>query len=325
MLKQSMTGADIAGEVTRIVIHQYGLHPDKCRGISGDSCAANLLAIDVLLNVFGKAVALPCLSHTFNNIGKQLKFEVLDTFLGKMHTLLSHSPYAKNLFLEFVGVTAPSTPSHRWSARFDRDLVLAMNWPRFLTFLAAYASKDEVKSRAARFMREELMRHDDGDPPRDVLIKLQLGTMVDVGKYVYSATYFLEGDMPLVRAVQVIDGHTKYVLSRCCSCYTFAPLVSEVDCSINAEIILCIRPRPCHSRSRFSGAQNVQHRRKIPHQAGASRRRFFHGGRPLAYHGCIPRAGGWPSGRHGKLLFIIDCRSIFLCTLSSRIWYYSHT
>ena len=147
MLKNSMSGDDIAGEVNRIVTHQFGLDPAKCRGISGDSCAANLLGIDALLKVFRKAVALPCLSHTFNNIGKQLKFEELDTFLGKLHTLRSHSAYAKNLFFTSADVRAPSTPGHRWSARYDRDLLIAMNWNGLLKFLADYASGDNVKSK----------------------------------------------------------------------------------------------------------------------------------------------------------------------------------
>ncbi|CAN0109326.1 unnamed protein product, partial [Ectocarpus fasciculatus] len=198
MLKKSMTADDIAGEVTRIVTHEYGLDPDKCRAIMGDSCAANLVAMDALAKVFRYAVVIGCLSHTFNNIGKQLSTPELDTFLGKMHTLLSHSAGAKALFKEKVGVRAPSTPGHRWGSRFDRDYIIAMNWPGVLKFIAAYESADTDKSKAAKFMTDELVRTRDDNKAQSLVLQLQLALMVDVGRSVTSATIILEGDEPLV-------------------------------------------------------------------------------------------------------------------------------
>ncbi|CAN0047625.1 unnamed protein product, partial [Ectocarpus sp. 6 AP-2014] len=197
MLKKSMTAGDIAGEVNRIVTHEYRLDPNKCRAIIGDSCAANLLAMDALAKLFRYAIVIGCLSHTFNNIGKQLSTPELDTFLGKMHTLLSHSAGAKALFKEKVGVRAPSTPGHRWGSRFDRDYIIAMNWPGVLEFIAAYESGDTDKSKAAKFMRDELVRIRDDNKTQSLILQLQLALMVDVGRSVTSATIVLEGDEPL--------------------------------------------------------------------------------------------------------------------------------
>ncbi|CAN0506334.1 unnamed protein product, partial [Ectocarpus sp. 12 AP-2014] len=198
MLKKSMTADDIAGEVNRIVTHEYRLDPNKCRAIIGDSCAANLLAMDALAMLFRYAIVIGCLSHTFNHLGKQLSTPELDTFLGKMHTLLSHSAGPKALFKEKVGVRAPSTPGHRWGSRFDRDYMIAINWPRVLEFIAAYESGDTDKSKAAKFMRDELVRVRDDNNPQSLFLQLQLALMVDVGRSVTSATIILEGDEPLV-------------------------------------------------------------------------------------------------------------------------------
>ncbi|CAB1116923.1 unnamed protein product [Ectocarpus sp. CCAP 1310/34] len=196
MLKKSMTADDIAGEVTRIVTHEYGLDPVKCRAIKRDSCAANLLAMDALAKLFRYAVVISCLPPTFNNIAKQLCTPELDTFLGKMHTLLSHSAGAKALFKEKVGVRAPSTPGHRWGSRFDRDYIIAMNWPGVLKFIAAYESADTDKSKAAKFMRDELVRVRDDNKAQSLVLQLHLALMVDVGCSVTSATIVLEGDEP---------------------------------------------------------------------------------------------------------------------------------
>ncbi|CAB1101015.1 unnamed protein product [Ectocarpus sp. CCAP 1310/34] len=200
MLKKSMMADDIAGEVNRIVTHEYSLDPNKCRAIIGDSCAANLLAMGALVKLFRYAIVIGCLSHTFNNIGKQLSTPELGTFLGKMHALLLHSAGAKALFKEKVRVRAPSTPGHRWGSRFDRDYIIAMNWPGVLEFIAAYKSGDTDKSKAAKFMRDELVRFRDDKTPQSLVLQLQLALMVDVGRSVTSATIVLEGDEPLVRA-----------------------------------------------------------------------------------------------------------------------------
>ncbi|CAB1115847.1 unnamed protein product [Ectocarpus sp. CCAP 1310/34] len=192
MLKKSMTASDIAGEVNRIVTHEYGLDPDKCRAIMGDSCAANLLAMDALAKLFRYAIVIGCLSHTFNNIGKQLSSLDLDAFLGKMHTLLSHSAGAKALFKEKVGVRAPSTPGHRWGSRFDRDYVIAMNWPGVLEFIAAYESGDTDKSKAAKFMRDELVRVRDDNKTQSLHLQMQLALMVDVGRSAHKTYNIVE-------------------------------------------------------------------------------------------------------------------------------------
>lgn len=165
MLEKSMSGDDIAAETNRIITHQHGLDPDKCRAMMADSCAAQVVGMDALLKVFRKAVKIGCLSHTFNNIGKQMKTPELDTFAGKLHTLLSHSPYAKNLFLATANVRAPSTPSHRWGSRFERDLLLAMNFPGLEKFVGEYETGDE----------DGLFMEDVSLPTVDALIAQQIG------------------------------------------------------------------------------------------------------------------------------------------------------
>ncbi|CAN0189541.1 unnamed protein product, partial [Ectocarpus sp. 8 AP-2014] len=198
MLKKSMTGADIAGEVNRIVTHQFRLDPNNCRAVIGDSCAANRLAIDSLLLVFRFAVVIPCFSHTFNNIGKQLVCDEIDVFLGKLHTLLSHSAFAKDLFRKEVGVRPPETPGRRWGSSFERDEVIAVNWPGVGKFVEKYESQDDTKSKAVKFMRDDLAKLRDDGKAQSLVFQLQLALTVDVGRIITSATIFLEGDMPLV-------------------------------------------------------------------------------------------------------------------------------
>lgn len=121
-----------------------------------------------------------------------------------MHTLPSHSPYAKVLFSESTGVTAPETPVHRWGSRYERDYLLDMHWPGLEKFVAAYESREETKSKAVKFTGEQLVQQRDDGRAQGFVLRPQLAKMVDVGGAVTTATIFMEGDTPLVRTVQLL-------------------------------------------------------------------------------------------------------------------------
>lgn len=202
MLKKSMSARDIVGQVNDTLSEEFNLRASRCIGFMLDGCAANLLALDSFTqHIYRKSVGIPCFSHLFNNIGTRLRFPDVDEFLGKLHTLLSHSPQAKALFREIVGVTDPPTPNHRWGSRYERDYLIAMNWPGVVKFIEAYKSNDDEKSKTARWLRSELARKRNDGKDQVLVLRMQLAVLVDVGKMVTAACIFLEGDEPLVRTL----------------------------------------------------------------------------------------------------------------------------
>ncbi|CAB1120220.1 unnamed protein product [Ectocarpus sp. CCAP 1310/34] len=199
MLKKSMSARDIVGQVNDTLGEEFNLRASRCIGFMLDGCAANLLALDSLTqHIYRKSVGIPCFSHLFNNIGTRLRFPDVDEFLGKLHTLLSHSPQAKALFREIVGVTDPPTPNHRWGSRYERDYLIAMNWPGVVKFIEAYKSNDDEKSKTATWLRSELARKRNDGKDQVLVLRMQLAVLVDVGKIVTAACIFLEGDEPLL-------------------------------------------------------------------------------------------------------------------------------
>ena len=93
------------------------------------------------------------LSHLLNNVGKQLGTEEWDRLAGILHTLLFHSTNAKTLRKQTVGVPPPQPPSHRFGSKYERDNVVATNWPNVMDFLAGFVSKDDIKSTTAKSMQ----------------------------------------------------------------------------------------------------------------------------------------------------------------------------
>ncbi|CAB1100649.1 unnamed protein product [Ectocarpus sp. CCAP 1310/34] len=199
MLTKSMSARDIVGQVNDTLSEEFCLKASRCIGFMLDGCTANLLALDSLTqHIYRRSLGVSCFSHLFNNIGKRLIFPDLEDFLGKLHTLLSHSPQAKALLREIVGVADPPTPNHRWGSRFERDYLVAMNSPGVVKFIEAHKSNDEDKSRTAAWLRSELARKRDDGKYQVLVLRMQLAVLVDVGKIVTATCIFLEGDEPLL-------------------------------------------------------------------------------------------------------------------------------
>ena len=199
MLANSMDAKDIVGEISAVIVKKFGLDERRCRGIMLDGCSANLLALSSLLLQYRNAVGIRCFSHLLNNIGKQLDTEEWDRFAGSLHTLLSHSTNAKTLWKQIVGVPPPQPPSHRFGSTYERDDLVATNWPKVMDFLAGFVSKDDTKSRTAKSMQRQLEGEQPDKVSNELNLKLNLAMAMDVGKYITAATYVLEGDGFLVR------------------------------------------------------------------------------------------------------------------------------
>lgn len=107
-----------------------------------------------------------------------MTFPEVGAFLGKLHTLLSHSPYARSLFSETVDVAAPPVPGHRWGSRYERDHIIAMNWPGIQKFLEEYETNGEEKGKTVKWLRSELERRREDGKDQSLVLRMQLAVLV---------------------------------------------------------------------------------------------------------------------------------------------------
>lgn len=228
MLANSMDAKDIVGEISDVVGKKFRLDEKRCRGIMLDGCSANMLALSSLLLLYRNAVGIRCFSHLLNNVGKQLDTEEWDKFAGSLHTLLSHSTNAKTLWKQIVGVPPPQPPSHRFGSTYERDNVIATNWPKVKDFVKGFVSKDETRSKTAKSMLTQLGGKQLDGVSNELSLKLSLAMAVDVGQHITTGTYVLEGDDFLVRmcvGVWIWDVGLDSCFICCCAavldiCYT---------------------------------------------------------------------------------------------------------
>ncbi|CAB1105070.1 unnamed protein product [Ectocarpus sp. CCAP 1310/34] len=195
MLSNSMDFAAINGEVMKVVVDDYRLDRQKCVGFMLDGCSANLKALDTLKMNFRIATGVRCFSHLCKNSGNEMNSDDTHKFAGHLHTLLSHSHNAKDLWLqETGGVAPPKPPSHRWSSRFERNDCLVRSWQQMKSFVNKFTSADESKSKSAAAMRDMLAHVRPDNIHQELVLQLEFVVAADVGIHLTRATHLLEGD-----------------------------------------------------------------------------------------------------------------------------------
>ena len=134
---------------------------------------------------------ITCFSHTINNVGSKFVFKVLDVFFHHWVNLFAHSYNAKLLWKQKTGKSMSSHNNTRWWSKWE-----------MLKQVSDYSNGD-----VAPFLQEndnlspQTRRHllDIFESPQELqLLKLELAVLVDVGVHFVTATYYLEGDGPLI-------------------------------------------------------------------------------------------------------------------------------
>ena len=155
-----------------------------------DGAAVNGAAIKQLLFFYANIMDVICFSHTINNVGCHFVFRVLDTFYRHWVNLFAHSYNAKLLWKERTGKSMCSHSHTQWWSKWE----LLKKVSDYFGDVAPFLQENEKLSPLIRQHLLEII-----NDPKDLQdLRLELGVMVDVGVQFVNATYYLEGDGPLI-------------------------------------------------------------------------------------------------------------------------------
>ena len=132
-----------------------------------------------------------CFSHTLDNVGSHLMIPTLQEF-GHLWVRLFHSNRAKLAWKDLTGQKSKSYSETRWWSKWEVYKQLLEQFgdvPRFLQEAAA----DKIAPNIVPQLQDLL-----SDPESLVNLKLEIAVIIDFGEHFVKATYFLEGDGPLV-------------------------------------------------------------------------------------------------------------------------------
>ena len=133
-----------------------------------------------------------CFSHTLDNVWNHLVIPTLLEFGSVWIRLLRHSYKAKLLWKDQTGQRPRSYSETRWWSKWEVYQQILMQFGDIERFL--------IEAKAIKVGPQLLPKLQAifSAPERLINLKLELAITIDVGEHFLKATYFLEGDGPLV-------------------------------------------------------------------------------------------------------------------------------
>ena len=190
ILSKALKGEELAQRLMSCLAVDYHFGPTAIIGGMRDGASVNGAALRQLMFFYPKRFDVVCFSHTIDNVGNHFEFKILDLFARYWISMFSHSYNARLVWRERTGQSIRTFSETRWWSKWE---VLRQVSEYFGDVEPFLRENDEVSPANRRRLLEIL---DDPQSCQDLL--LELAALVDAGVHFVNATYYLEGDGPLI-------------------------------------------------------------------------------------------------------------------------------
>ena len=189
---KSVNAQDLAHVLNDCLSVDYQVRGNSLLATMKDGASVNQAALNHIKFVFPKMFIVVCFSHTIDNVGNHFKVPDLLSFGSLWIRLFKNSHRAKLIWQELTGRTPKSYSETRWWSK----------WEVFEQLLVEFGDVEQFLQEAdtAKFVPQIVpqIRETLSDQESRINLQLQLAAIVDVGHHFVTATYYLEGDGPLV-------------------------------------------------------------------------------------------------------------------------------
>ena len=190
VLAKPLKGNELAQRLMTCMAVNNSFKPDMILAAMRDGASVNGNAIKQLLFFYPKIMDITCFSHTINNVGSKFVFKVLDVFFHHWVNLFAHSYNAKLLWKQKTGKSMSSHSNTRWWSKWEMLKQVSDYFGDVAPFLQ---ENDNLSPQTRRHLLDIF------ESPQELqLLKLELAVLVDVSVHFVTATYYLEGDGPLI-------------------------------------------------------------------------------------------------------------------------------
>ena len=185
-----------ADELARVLQNKalcvdFEIRANSLIAVLRDGTNVNQAALNRIQFFFSKMLNILCFSHTLDNVGSRLMSPTLQEF-GHLWVRLFHSYRAKLAWKDLTGRKLNSYSETRWWSKWEVYKQLLEQFGDVARFLQE-AAAEKIDPNIVPQLQDLL-----SDPESLVNFKLELAVIIDVGEHFVKATYFLEGDGPLV-------------------------------------------------------------------------------------------------------------------------------
>ena len=189
---KSVNADELAQVLNQCLSVDYGVNTNSLLAAMRDGASVNQAALDRIAFIFPKMLNVVCFSHTLDNVANHLVIPTLLEFGSVWIRLFRHSYKAKLLWKDLTGQRPRSYSETRWWSKWEVYQQIVMQFGDIGRFLIE-AEAPKVGPQLLPQLQAIL-----SDPVRLINLKLELAITIDFGEHFVKATYFLEGDGPLV-------------------------------------------------------------------------------------------------------------------------------
>lgn len=190
VLAKSLKGDELAQKLLSCLAVDHKFGANAIIGGMRDGASVNGAALRQLKFFYPNLFDIVCFSHTIDNVGTHFEFGVLDSFTQYWISLFSHSYNARLLWKEKTGQAMRSHSATRWWSKWE---ILKQVLDYFGDVEPFLQENEEMSPANRRHLLEIFENHQDART-----LRLELAAVVDAGVHFVSATYYLEGDNPLI-------------------------------------------------------------------------------------------------------------------------------
>ena len=190
ILAKALKGEELAQRLMSCLAVDCHFGPTAIIGGMRDGASVNGAALRQLMFFYPKLFDVVCFSHTIDNVGNHFEFKILDLFAWYWISMFSHSYNARLVWRERTGQCIHTFSETRWWSKWE---VLRQVSEYFGDIEPFLRENDEVSPANRRRLLEIF-----DDPQSCQDLRLELAALVDAGVHFVNATYYLEGDGPLI-------------------------------------------------------------------------------------------------------------------------------
>jgi hypothetical protein len=183
MLAKPVDAEELAQHLMEVLAIEYGISGSKILSITNDRCSVNLAALDNLKTYAGKAIRIPCFSHTLSNCGKKVNAPAVKLFMTKWNTFTSKSMKASLAWSGLTGEPLKKSSETRWFSEYEQYVQLWNHREQVPLYLDNLV-QGKICAKGATAAKHRLNNN----------FWLELSAIIDVFGKFCGACYNLEGD-----------------------------------------------------------------------------------------------------------------------------------
>ena len=190
VLAKSLKANELAQCLIQALAVDFSIQPGALLAAMKDGASVNKAALQQVKFFFPQLLDVTCFSHTIDNVGKHFEFRVLDTFAQYWVSMFSHSAAVRIAWKTKTGTAMRTYSPTRWWSKWE----MMKHVLEYFGDVEPFLRENDQLVPATRVHLLEIFN----SPADSKDLELELAASVDGGNHFVSATYYLEGDGPLI-------------------------------------------------------------------------------------------------------------------------------